>query len=149
MERDAEQGGGAVAVPERDGLVRRRGPTRPGLLELVERLATIPRRDGSGELRVEVQRPRNGPAIVALRVWEPENGTELPRRGRGFALRGHEIAPVLAALVRSLDWFREDERRQRLALGKRNADRRRAGRGEDGGPAAATGTEDHEPPPAA
>ena len=134
--------------PER----HRRGPTDPAMLTLVRRLATLPRQDGD-ETRIELQQPPNGPPVVACRVWRRTGGGDgdwSPLAGHGLAFRNGELATVIGAFVEALDWFREDERAQRLVLSKRNADRRRERRrDENGGPAAATGTEDHEPPPAA
>jgi hypothetical protein len=66
-----------------------------------ERLLTLRRSDGC-ELRIEWQCPDDGPPIVSLRVWiGPE-----PLKRKGFSLRAAEVAPVIGALVASLDRFR-------------------------------------------
>src|SRR5207253_2330458 len=60
----------------------------------VKRVATLPHRDGYGEMRIEIQRPHDGDAaIVSLRAWRQGNdAADVPCRGQGLALRGYELA---------------------------------------------------------
>lgn len=82
-------------------------------LRPLKHLADIPRGD-TQVLRVSLQLPLDGAPIVALRVFATGASGDTPRRNRGFALRANEVAPTIAALVAALEWYRKDERAQRM-----------------------------------
>jgi hypothetical protein len=97
------------------------------MLEVLECIATLPRNRGE-ELRIEIQRPPNAPAVVALRLWRPVGGDRfVPVSGRGFTARNYEIAPLISALVAALDWLRRDEHARGVGRDRECARRRRQG----------------------
>jgi hypothetical protein len=107
--------------------------------EVLERLATLPRRYAEGELRIEIQQPANGAPFLSLRVWKPDGSTDVPYRGQGCSFWADELVVALGAFAKALDWFQERERRDRRALERGARERpeprlRRGARARDDGP---------------
>ena len=53
-------------------------------VEVLERLATLPRRYTDAEVRFEIQQVKGrGRPFLSVRVWKPAGAGEVPYRGQG------------------------------------------------------------------